>query len=116
MKLFSESILFIFSILFSVSNCENILFLCGIPSRSHHLWNGEIVKALAARGHNLTVLSTDFDLKSPENVQYLVLNDVYATIRKNFTSNVFESARESNPFRETFEYFKSTPTLCECEQ
>lgn len=39
--------------------------------------NAVLVNAMAARGHNITVLSTDFDPNPPTNVTYIHLEGVY---------------------------------------
>lgn len=57
--------------------CENILYLVALPSPSHHIWNREIINSLATYGHNLTVLSPDFDSVPIENVHYLKLSEIY---------------------------------------
>ena len=36
-----------------------------------------LVNGLAAKGHNVTVLSTDVDPKAPKNVHYVHLEGVY---------------------------------------
>lgn len=57
--------------------CANILYLSPLASPSHHIWNRVIINALASRGHNVTVLSPDFDSIPPKNVHYLKVNEVY---------------------------------------
>lgn len=42
----------------------------------------ELIKALAARGHNITVLSADIDPKPPANVTYLHMEGVYEQFSK----------------------------------
>lgn len=39
--------------------------------------NAALVNAIAARGHNVTVISTNFDPNPPENVTYIHLEGVY---------------------------------------
>ncbi|XP_053687396.1 UDP-glucosyltransferase 2-like [Sabethes cyaneus] len=55
----------------------NILCLFGVASPSHHIWNRAIVDALAAKGHNLTILSADVEKDSPANVHYVELEQTY---------------------------------------
>lgn len=58
-------------------NSENILYLNAVASPSHLIWNREIINALAARGHNVTVLAPDIDQSPPHRVTYLALREVY---------------------------------------
>lgn len=69
---------FVWCLLFLKSvESANILCLIALPSPSHHIWNRGIVNALASRGHNVTVLSPDFDKIAPKNVHYLKINEIY---------------------------------------
>lgn len=72
------------------AGCENILFLAGIGSPSHHIWNREITYALAERGHNVTVLSPSRDEDQPANVHYLRIVGKY----KNLYGNLFKTLSE----------------------
>lgn len=58
----------------------NILFLNGIASPSHHLWNRVLVRGLASKGHNITMVSVDDDQNPPANVHYIFLEAVYSTL------------------------------------
>lgn len=64
----------------SGASCENILFLAGIGSPSHHIWNREITYALAERGHNITVISPSRDEDQPANVHYLQIVGEYSKL------------------------------------
>uniref|UniRef100_A0A182QRT7 UDP-glycosyltransferases domain-containing protein n=1 Tax=Anopheles farauti TaxID=69004 RepID=A0A182QRT7_9DIPT len=64
----------------------NILCLMGVPSPSHHIWNRALVEALAARGHNLTVVSPDVERKPTPNVTYIQLEETYNTIHEGATA------------------------------
>lgn len=75
-----------FTVLVTVSGREhfiaealggNILFLSGIPSPSHHLFNRVLAVGLAERSHNVTFLSADMSKKETPNVHYLHLDKVY---------------------------------------
>lgn len=68
--------------LFALINCvvgANILYLNGVPSPSHHLYNRVLVLGLAAKGHNVTFLSSDVVTKDVPNVHYIHLEKVYET-------------------------------------
>lgn len=71
------------SILFAVIqmiSCDNILFLNGMASPSHHLWNKVLIEGLAEKGHNITMVSVDNDKNPPPNVHYIYLEAVYETL------------------------------------
>nr|CAD7453224.1 unnamed protein product [Timema tahoe] len=61
-----------------------ILALLTLTSHSHHIWNRSLMKALAARGHQVTVVSPDSDPDSGANLTYIVLEESYEHIRDNF--------------------------------
>lgn len=75
----------IFILLFSLSHvcCENILFLHGVLSPSHHLWNRILAKELATRGHNVTFLSVNKPIGKTKNLHYIVFEDAYELFHKN---------------------------------
>jgi len=62
-----------------IANCANILFLLPVPSPSHRLWNDVLIEGLAARGHNLTVLSVEYERSRP-NVTFIHLEKVYESL------------------------------------
>lgn len=58
----------------------NILFLSGIPSPSHHLWNRVLIRGLAAKGHNITMASVDNDQNPYPNIHYIFMEETYPTL------------------------------------
>uniref|UniRef100_A0A182NJS8 UDP-glycosyltransferases domain-containing protein n=1 Tax=Anopheles dirus TaxID=7168 RepID=A0A182NJS8_9DIPT len=64
----------------------NILCLMAVPSPSHHIWNRALMEALAARGHNLTVVSPDIERKATPNVTYIHLEETYNVIHEGATA------------------------------
>lgn len=66
------------------SQAANILYLSGVPTTSHFIWNRALINGLAANGHNITVLSADLDEKAPPNVHYLHLDQAYPELEKAF--------------------------------
>lgn len=54
------------------------------------------MNALAARGHNVTVLSTDRDLQAPENVTYVHMEGVYDLFYKEHNINLVHNHNESS--------------------
>lgn len=59
--------------------CANILFLNGVPSPSHHIFNRALVIGLVERGHNLTYLSADKENEILENLHFIHLEKTYET-------------------------------------
>lgn len=57
--LFLRFFLLIITIFCQSINCANILFICEIPSPSHHIWNYALVEGLLDKGHNVTMASPD---------------------------------------------------------
>ncbi|XP_062550934.1 UDP-glucosyltransferase 2-like [Armigeres subalbatus] len=60
-----------------IVNGANILILSGVPSPSHSIWLRPLMNGLAARGHNVTVVSPDVEKKPPKNVTYIHLENIY---------------------------------------
>lgn len=69
--------LFAVFVMIKVISCQNILYLNGVASPSHHLWNGVLIGGLAKKGLNKTIVSFDEDEKPPSNVHYIVLESSY---------------------------------------
>ena len=67
-------------VLIKVVYCGNILVLNGIASPSHHLWFKVLVKGLADKGHNITIIAAEGDKKAPPNVHYIVMEATYETL------------------------------------
>lgn len=65
-------------------HAANILYLSGVPTTSHFIWNRAIINGLANRGHNVTVASADLDPKPPKNVHYYHLEEAYPLLEKTF--------------------------------
>jgi glucuronosyltransferase len=61
----------------SQGHCANILYIHGIFSPSHHIWNSAFARGLASRGHNVTFLSTDPQKKATKNLHYILIEDGY---------------------------------------
>lgn len=93
-------------------NSKNILFLCGLPSPSHHIWNREIANGLSASGHNITVLSTDIDIVPPTNVHYLLMNNVYTTFAEDYVKTMLERKPSTYPIEEAIEYHYLVYDIC----
>lgn len=57
----------------------NILFLLPVPSPAHRLWNNVLIESLAERGHNLTVLTVEFERSRP-NITFIYMENVYESL------------------------------------
>lgn len=68
------------------ANSANILCLMGTPSPSHHIWNKSIMRALADRGNNLTILTVEME-RSTKNMHFIHMENVYDAIYDQFTSD-----------------------------
>lgn len=99
------------------ATAKNILFLAGLPSPSHHIWNRELTNGLAARGYNVTVLSTDIDKVPPPNVHYIILEDNYGKLYGDIVISFLESAQMQlpNPFTTTIKTHEFMFDLCKCK-
>ncbi|XP_055373914.1 UDP-glucosyltransferase 2-like [Condylostylus longicornis] len=70
-------------LLIHYSSAANILGLMNVASPSHSIWNNVLVKGLAERGHNVTVIITDLPRNPKDilkNVSYFSVEDVYAGV------------------------------------
>lgn len=75
---------FVAFVAFSLVNASlagNLLFLNGMASPSHHIWNRALMEAMAKRGYNLTILSADIDKNPAPNMHYIHLENVYPTVQ-----------------------------------
>lgn len=72
-------ILFLFILIKCVSSA-NILHVSGIPSPSHHIFNRVLAFALAEKGHNVTMLATDVEKESHQNLHVVVMEGVYEAL------------------------------------
>lgn len=88
--------LVVFLFLLNYVSGENILFLNGIASPSHHLWNQKLIRGLAQKGFNITMVSTDDDKKPQPNIHYIHLEKVYETIYGNDSSLILDMADQKS--------------------
>lgn len=75
--------------------CGNILFLNGVASPSHHLWNRVLVRGLAAKGYNITMVSVDDDKNPQPNIHYIFLEATYDTLYSNSSVDLLQMADQS---------------------
>lgn len=111
----------------------NILYLCALPSPSHHVWyfrlninhfqhnaefthfiqfqivfffvyrNSALINGLAAHGHNVTVISPDRDEHPPKGVHYIYLEDIYKDVRES-AKTLFKVSSTMNPLTEPIHF------------
>lgn len=55
-----------------------------------------LVNALGAKGHNVTVLSTDIDEKAPQNVTYVHMEGVYDYMYKDVKVDLVSLHKETS--------------------
>jgi glucuronosyltransferase len=73
-------LLFLLSSLQNGALGENILYLNGVTSPSHHHYNQIFVQGLAAKGHNVTFVSVDAVKKTTPNVHAIHLEKTYEIV------------------------------------
>lgn len=78
----SNCVIFLVTLIASCGS-TNILFLNGIPSPSHHLWNRVLIRGLAEKGYNITMVSVDNDKNPHPNIHYIFMEETYSTIYGN---------------------------------
>ncbi|KAK8397728.1 hypothetical protein O3P69_004484 [Scylla paramamosain] len=79
-----------------VIEASKVLVLTPISSKSHKNFYMGIINALAARGHQITILTPYKASKVHQNVQEVVLPQMELT---NFIPNLFTSGKFSGPFQ-----------------
>uniref|UniRef100_A0A182MP12 UDP-glucuronosyltransferase n=1 Tax=Anopheles culicifacies TaxID=139723 RepID=A0A182MP12_9DIPT len=77
------SVAFVAQIICNV-RAENILFLQTTPSKSHHIWNKQIIERLYENGHNLTILSFEKETSVPGKT-FLVMEQFYEKMMAAFS-------------------------------
>lgn len=72
----------------------NILYLHGVISVSHHIWNRRLAMELALRGHNVTFVSVDEEVgENKTNLHYIVLENTYENLYGKIEFNILEMAK-----------------------
>lgn len=95
-------------------DAKNILFLSGVPSASHHIWNKVLAGGLVDRGFNVTVLSAEIEY-STDRLHFVFMERIYERIVADFPDDyhiddpksVFRCIKDS--YR--FSHFVSTELL-----
>jgi glucuronosyltransferase len=86
----------LFAVFCGIVDSENILFLLPVPSSSHRLWNNVLIDGLAERGHNITVLSVDYERSRP-NVTYIYMENIYESLNEFYIKTPW-SLKPKSPF------------------
>ncbi|PSN50534.1 hypothetical protein C0J52_03503 [Blattella germanica] len=97
-------------LLLTVAYCEGakILALLGVASPSHHIFNTALIRALAKRGHLVTVLSPD--TAEIPNVTYLKIVGPYEKTKEEIN---YQDFIEESPLAMTFTMFDWIIDMCE---
>lgn len=80
LKMRRSLLLFVLCSLLSRAFGANILYLSGVASPSHHIFNRALALGLAESGHNVTFLSADISKSSHPNLHYIHLENVYTAV------------------------------------
>jgi glucuronosyltransferase len=72
------------------------------------------MEAVAEKGHNLTIVSCDVEKKSPANMHYIHLENMYSFLY-NGSSDPLDLIAMANggPIDELFDYYKFGTVACE---
>lgn len=84
------------AVLLSAVDSANVLFLLPVPSPSHRLWNNVLIEGLQERGHNLTVLTVEYERSRP-NVTFIYMESIYESLNE-FREKTPWSLRPKYPF------------------
>lgn len=76
-------------------NCARILGIFNIPSKSHHILGECLLKGLAAKGHEVTMLSPFSSEKLPKNYNEIVLENVFQ-VKDEMMSRMMLDAQNSS--------------------
>lgn len=88
----------VFLHLFAQVFSANVLFLSGVASPSHHIYNRAFVIGLA-KTHNVTFVSSDEGKPHP-NVHYIHLEKVYSTLYGGDEFDILDLATQTNPYEQ----------------
>ncbi|XP_037908839.1 UDP-glucosyltransferase 2-like [Hermetia illucens] len=110
MQLDFRFLYFIFYFYGSVG-CANILYLAGVASPSHGLWNFRLIEALADQGHNLTVLSVDKSKKPIKNAHIIDMQEIYSMVYESEQYDLDEFI-ETDVFSEIHSVFEFMYKFC----
>lgn len=75
----------------------NILFLSGVASPSHHIYNRALVVGLA-KDHNVTFVSADVSDKKHQNIHYIHLEKSYSVLYEGDETIDLMAMTEETPF------------------
>lgn len=112
----------------------NIMYLCALPSPSHQIWlefgvnffiqlqnwfwlkiihrNHALANGLAARGHNVTIISPDVFENVTKEIHHIHLEGLYSTDWTKWAKSLFTYTSELNPLREPINFDNEWAALC----
>lgn len=73
--------------------------------------NKAFANGLAARGHNVTMISADRDKNAPHGVHYIQMDGLYSVLYDDIVKNAFAS-NEKNPFEAITEFTDYMSSIC----
>lgn len=126
---------FVFLQIIYIASAANILYLCVVTSPSHHIWyvgkiyfnihfrsvdmnhiflfnrNSVYANGLAARGHNVTVVSADRHKNPPNDIHYIYMDGLYNELYYESVKDVFMPS-QSTAFRRITEFTDRMIFVC----
>lgn len=94
------------------SMSANILFLNGIASPSHHIFNRALVVGLA-KDHNVTFVSVDVSDKKHQNIHYIHLEKTYSVLYEGDEAVDLMSMTQDTPFEAIHSIHEYMTVNCE---
>lgn len=76
--------------------------------------NSVFVNGLAARGHNITVISADRDKNPPKDVHYIQMDGLYNEFYHELVKSAFEQ-HETNAFQAATDFTDYMLSICKGE-
>lgn len=104
---------FVLFLLVKASIGANILFLNGIPSPSHHIFNRVLAIGLAAKGYNLTFLSCDTSKEEVKNLHYIHLERAYEFLYEGEDSVEMMDFANHGPIESVTEFAQVSAVVCD---
>ncbi|XP_058815961.1 UDP-glucosyltransferase 2-like [Topomyia yanbarensis] len=92
------------------ANAANILYIATITSKSHTIWHRPLIHAMAAKGHNVTVIAVDVEQSPPPNVTYIEIEGAYEAFAQD--AEEFMAMEMNEPFTMISEMKQFTLAFC----
>lgn len=75
--------------------------------------NGAIIRELARRGHNITVISPDIDKNPTPGVHFILIENQYTEENREFVKQMMTSTERENPLLQAFHLFQLSVEFCQ---